>query len=75
MFARGADQQVKIRGYRVEFGEVDAQMGQMAEVAEVAEVAVVARPDGRSNKQLVAYVVWKRGAAGTAHPGRRCGSG
>ena len=47
------DNQVKIRGFRVELGEIEACLLACAEVREAVVVAV----DGRSGKQLAAYLV------------------
>ena len=47
------DHQVKIRGLRIELGEIEARLQQLPGIAE----AVVLALDGRTGKQLVAYLV------------------
>ncbi len=54
------DQQVKLRGYRIELGEVEAVILQQPEV----QASVVMLRGEAANKQLVAYVVWKKGSDG-----------
>ncbi|MFP4120964.1 amino acid adenylation domain-containing protein [Coleofasciculus sp.] len=48
------DHQVKIRGFRIELGEIEAVLSQYPGVR---DSVVLAQDDGRSHKQLVAYVV------------------
>ncbi len=48
------DNQIKIRGLRVEVGEIEATLRRLPGVR---EAVVTARPDGRGERRLVAYVV------------------
>jgi amino acid adenylation domain-containing protein len=53
------DNQIKIRGLRVEVGEIEATLRRLPGVR---EAVVTARPDGRGERRLVAYVVPAAGA-------------
>lgn len=57
-FLGRTDFQVKIRGIRVELGEIEAALKQ---IAGVSEALVVARGDGHTSKQLVAYLLTEAG--------------
>ena len=54
-FIGRSDNQVKIRGYRVELGEVEQALNQLGNVSEA--IVFVIAPEGRAEKELVAYIV------------------
>ncbi len=54
------DSQIKIRGFRVELGEIESAL---VSHPSVAESAVLVAGEGGVEKMLVAYIVWKEGAA------------
>lgn len=62
-FLGRTDHQVKIRGFRIELGEVESALRQHDEVE---RALAIARDDGATGKQLVAYVTVKR--VDTANP-------
>jgi non-ribosomal peptide synthetase component F len=51
------DSQVKIHGRRIELGEIEMVLSRHPAVK---SATVVAQTDGAGDKQLVAYVVWKK---------------
>ena len=59
-FLGRADQQVKIRGFRIELGEIETALTTQAEIK---QAIVIARENGASGKQLVAYIVLADGRA------------
>jgi non-ribosomal peptide synthetase component F len=62
-FLGRTDFQVKIKGHRMELGEVEAAIGSHPHVA---ENVVVVRTNGAGEKRLVAYVIPRRSARGSA---------
>ena len=54
------DHQVKVRGFRIELGEIEAAL---LNHAAVREAVVIARQDASGEKNLVAYAVFREGAA------------
>jgi aspartate racemase len=54
------DQQVKIRGYRIELGEIETALARHPSVRE--GLVIAHREQGRDEHQLIAYVVWNKGA-------------
>jgi amino acid adenylation domain-containing protein len=62
------DNQVKVRGYRIELGEVE---GTLAGHPQVQSCTVILREDNPGSKQLVGYVVLRKGAAVSADELRR----
>ncbi len=51
------DDQIKIRGYRIELGEIN---NLIQEITEISQSLVIAKEDDNQNKQLIAYVVYKK---------------
>jgi amino acid adenylation domain-containing protein len=66
-FLGRTDYQVKIRGFRIELGEVESALRQHEQVE---RAIALAREDGATGKQLVAYVTLKR-----SETGKRNGNG
>jgi amino acid adenylation domain-containing protein len=58
-FRGRVDHQIKIRGVRIEIGEIESVL---TEHETVREAAVVAHEDKPDHKELVAYIVAKKGA-------------
>lgn len=63
-FLGRTDYQVKIRGFRIELGEVESALRQHDEVE---RAVALARGNGGTEKQLVAYVTLKQSARGNGN--------
>ena len=62
------DNQVKVRGYRIELGEIE---GTLAGHPQVQSCTVILREDSPGSKQLVGYLVLRKGEAVSADELRR----